>query len=218
MRVWRCDLDRAVGRLEWLDEAERARAAALRFDELRRRYVAAHTFLRAALADWVGAAPEDLAFARGAFGKPRLACRVAPEFNLSHSEGTAYLAVDPSAPIGVDVELTRPMRDPLGSARLVFSPSEQAALRELEARARDEAFLVTWTRKESWVKAVGAGLARSDLRATHVGVDRGPVEIGGFFVQSLPPANGEIVAITSKTMVRAPVDIADGTMLGARGP
>jgi 4'-phosphopantetheinyl transferase len=217
VRVWRCDLDRAVSRPEWLDEAERSRAAALRFDDLRRRYVAAHTFLRAALAEWVGVAPLDLVFARGAFGKPHLVLGQAPDFSFSHSEGTAYLAVDPAGPIGVDVELARPIRDPLGSARLVFSASEQATLRELRVPARDEAFLVTWTRKESWVKAVGVGLAGGDLRGTHVGAAREPVEIEGLFVQSLPPSDGEIVAITSKTRFRAPVDIEDGTVLGARG-
>jgi 4'-phosphopantetheinyl transferase len=89
-------------------------------------------------------------------GKPRLAGRELA-FNLSHSRGTALVAVTAAREVGVDVEAVRE-RDLLGLARTYFAPAEQAVLASLAGPERAAAFYRCWTRKEAYLKACGMGL------------------------------------------------------------
>src|SRR5690349_20633592 len=75
-----------------LDASEAERAARFHFDVHRRRYVAAHGFLREVLARETGSAARALRFELGAHGKPRLV-EGALHFNLTHSADLALLAV-----------------------------------------------------------------------------------------------------------------------------
>ncbi|HEY6944630.1 MAG TPA: 4'-phosphopantetheinyl transferase superfamily protein [Candidatus Acidoferrum sp.] len=79
------------------------------------------------------------------------------EFNLAHCGGDAVIALTERVPVGVDIELLRPIAEVESLARLVFSDVER---RELEL-APDPvlAFLNGWTRKEAYVKALGLGLS-----------------------------------------------------------
>jgi 4'-phosphopantetheinyl transferase len=62
------------------------------------------------------------------------------------------------AQLGVDIELERPT-DVLELARRFFSPAEYRALSALPVGAQQRAFFRGWTRKESFVKALGDGLS-----------------------------------------------------------
>ena len=70
---------------DWLDEAERSRAARFHFERDAHRYRASHTALRHLLAQRTGVAPAALRFAAGRHDKPQLDLPGAPAFNMSHS-------------------------------------------------------------------------------------------------------------------------------------
>jgi 4'-phosphopantetheinyl transferase len=143
----------------WLDADEVERAERFVHDVHRRRHVASHVALRDRLASAVGASAEALRFRADAHGKPQLEGQGRVQFNLSHSEDWALVAVGVDAPIGVDLEMLRPVEEALALARKHYTPAEAAAVQDaVGARARDEAFLRVWTRKEACLKAVGLGL------------------------------------------------------------
>jgi 4'-phosphopantetheinyl transferase len=60
---------------------------------------------------------------------------------------------------GVDLERLRPMPDALDLATQYFYPWEIRVLRQQDPAPLAAAFLSAWTRKESYVKAVGGGLS-----------------------------------------------------------
>lgn len=160
--LWRIDLRLAPTPegLSSLDAQERARAARFVFEDDRRRYQAAHVAMRALLAQAAGPGdPSLLRFVHNAFGKPALADAPGCHFSLSHSGDAALLAIDDSAPVGVDVEIDRPMDDIDAMAQAHFTDAERDALRRTPAPARVGAFLRTWTRKEACLKAIGTGLS-----------------------------------------------------------
>lgn len=158
--LWRIDLGTAptAADLASLDAQERARAARFVFEHDRRRYQAAHVAMRALLAEAAALGePSTLRFEHNAFGKPSLADAPDWHFSLSHSGDTALLAIDPAAPVGVDVEVERAMDDVDALANALFTDAERAQLQRTTADVRTRAFLLTWTRKEACLKAVGTG-------------------------------------------------------------
>lgn len=123
------------------------------------RFILAHAGLRLFLACCLGAEPAAVRYDRGVSGKPRLEAGFAPlEFNLSHSEELALLAVARQRAVGVDVEHLRDVPEALGIADAYFSLPEREKLQSLPPSERREAFLRCWTRKEALTKASGEGL------------------------------------------------------------
>ena len=96
--------------------------------------------------------------ARGERGKPWFPARPDIHFNLSHSGGVCLCAVG-DRPVGVDIELIRPR--PAGLARRIFSDGEYGWYEARGCVPGD--FYTLWTRKESFAKYTGRGVA--DVRA-----------------------------------------------------
>lgn len=141
-----------------LSPDEVARAARFRLEADRAGYVGLHAAARIVLGARCGRSPASLAFHRLEGHKPVLADADGLHFSLSRSRGIALIGVA-TAPLGVDVEVIRPMPDSHAIARRFFAPGEAAALAELPAAERLEAFFACWSRKEAFVKAIGLGLA-----------------------------------------------------------
>lgn len=156
-----------------LSPDERVRADRFLRAEDRLRFIASHAALRRLLGSSLGASPAALTFATLVYGKPVLAGAFAGrmDFSLSHSGSRALIGLA-NHPIGVDVEHIRPIPDHLRIAQSHFHPDEVAALAALPPAAREGGFYACWTRKEAFVKAVGAGLSMPLAR----------------FAVSLPPA------------------------------
>lgn len=78
-------------------------------------------------------------------------------FSLSHSEDCVMVAIA-EGPVGCDIEKLAPVKD--GIMEEALTPAE---LRFVYAQPtlieRSEAFYRLWTRKESYVKAIGKGFA-----------------------------------------------------------
>ena len=143
-----------------LEPEEHARAARFRFPHLRRRFVVGRALLRLLLADLLDTDAAALRFRYGPWGKPELVGE-ALRFNVSHSEDLAVFAVTERAPLGVDVEIERPIPEADALARMYFSAVEQRALAAAADDAKVRIFFTCWTRKEAYVKGLGEGLHRS---------------------------------------------------------
>jgi len=160
LSVWQIDLDAplAPGAAVTLSAEENARANNFVLDRNRRYFVAAHAALRQILANHTQGHPASLLFSAGSFGKPLLVRPGGVQFNLSHNQSTALVAIGTLFPLGVDIELVRPLRDALTLAEEHFTAAEYDALKSLSGTSRDQAFLTCWTRKEACLKAFGLGL------------------------------------------------------------
>jgi 4'-phosphopantetheinyl transferase len=143
-----------------LSAAERERAIRFHFERDRFRYVAAHAALRRVLAAYVGAAPEELVFEEGEFGKPFLAHPPTKiRLSATHSEDMAAFAVAVDAEVGIDLEVVeRRLSDVQSLAESCFSETECRALAAAPEADRKAVFLRGWTRKEAYLKAIGLGL------------------------------------------------------------
>jgi len=152
--VWVVDL---LAETDWLPPTptEAERGARFATDALRRRYLRSHAALRAILGAY-SAAP--LEFTLGEHGKPYLAGDRDLQFNLSHSDDVALVALARGIEIGVDVERFRPLRECMAIAERFFPPLEAAALAEVPAEGREAEFFRRWTRIEARLKASGLGL------------------------------------------------------------
>lgn len=153
-----------------LDEDELQRAVRFRVEAARRRFVTARAMLRLVLARSTGIPPEQLAFAFGKHGKPRLATG-RPCFNLAHSGDTAVVAVA-GEPVGVDVEELRALPNGRRLADRICTPTELDTLGSLPEAERDSALLRLWTCKEAVLKTLGSGIG-GGMRSVEVDADPG---------------------------------------------
>jgi len=152
-----------------LDESERERARRFVFDYDRRRFIVSHAALRAVLGHCLNIEPLQVRFRVGPNGKPALADTAEDvRFNLSHAGDYALIAVTLGRDVGVDIEQVRPI-DVATLAKRFFSPLEARKLLALP----HEAFFRCWTRKESYIKALGTGLSFA-LDRFSVNLDEAP--------------------------------------------
>ena len=165
IHIWRAPLDlepQLVHQLNtYLASDEQARAARFKFDQDRRRFVAARGILRAVLGTYLHQKPASLMFSYGSHGKPTLQLDDAHgglHFNLSHSHGVALYAVAKTREVGIDVEALRSKSDWEDIARRFFSHREYLEILAQPHEVRSDAFFQCWTRKEAYIKARGLGM------------------------------------------------------------
>lgn len=143
-----------------LSDPEMRRADQFRFSMHRNRFILAHAALRGILGSYSGCPASSIDFTISPHGKPSLADRNRGEieFNLSHSEDLAVVAVSHGSIMGVDVEQVREMPDWPQMAQQFFSEAEIAAIERVSLGEKSTMFLRFWTRKEALLKAIGIGL------------------------------------------------------------
>jgi 4'-phosphopantetheinyl transferase len=205
------DPDGLAERAALLAPAEQERAMRFRFARERGRFIASRSGLRAILASYLERDPEDLEFDYGPRGKPCLAAASPThpqlEFNLSHSEDLALIAVKRGEAVGVDLERIRPLPDAGDLAARFFSARENELIQSLSEELRPVAFLQIWTRKEACLKASGEGIGHF-LRLANVVTQAGDfarrVRLAGdsisateWSLQELSPASGFVAAVAT---------------------
>lgn len=162
LHLWRADLDRFAEQLPTLENTlsddEKTRANRFKFPIHRQRFIAARGILRHLLTRYLNRAPENIQFNYNAHGKPELPS-AAIQFNLSHSNQWALFAFTSTARIGVDIEHIRPDIEAMEIAQRFFSTFENQRLEQTTDPAKVAAFFQTWTCKEAFVKAIGAGFS-----------------------------------------------------------
>jgi 4'-phosphopantetheinyl transferase len=186
-----------------LSETERQRAEQFVTELLGRRFRAARTVLRLALAGATGERPEALALVVDQHGKPWLPSHPEVHFNVSHSVSQGLIALGP-VPLGVDIEAVAARHaDNDSLARWVLEPDAAEAWLQADALRRAEMLCRAWTLKEAYVKARGTGLGH-DAFSTLVlpSSGYGPIAPGAegtpaWWVQALPAPWGYHAALST---------------------
>jgi phosphopantetheine--protein transferase-like protein len=155
-----------------LSPAEQARCARLIAPRARCSHAIGRAIVRLSCAGGGVPAAQDWPIVEEAGGKPYCPLPGAPRFNLSHTgDGDAgaygFLAVA-AKPVGVDLEVARPIAELPGMAAMVLSETERASLVAAPVAHRSRLFLRLWTLKEAVLKAAGTGF-RGDPRAIDFG-------------------------------------------------
>ncbi|MCY3752212.1 MAG: 4'-phosphopantetheinyl transferase superfamily protein [Gammaproteobacteria bacterium] len=193
---------------KYLSQAELARAQKFRSKTGYREYIVTRGLLRQVMSETAGLDLAGVDFMYGEHGKPWLDARVSGRtvaFNVSHSHGLALVALTVGGRLGVDLEKVRPEVEWEDLAGRYFAEAE---IRALENRPQGDglkAFYACWTRKEAFVKALGAGVSYG-LEQFDVSVDpdedyaaltiRGKDEdAAGWLVKNLPVPDSHAAAL-----------------------
>jgi 4'-phosphopantetheinyl transferase len=142
---------------ELLSPEERARCERFLFHARRHEYLITRALARTTLSRYGSLPAAALRFRAGPGGRPALDPVGDLDFNLSNSSGLVACAVSRRA-VGVDVEPLEHAGAVLGLAEVVLSDRERRTLDALPPARRALRALVTWTLKEAYLKARGAGL------------------------------------------------------------
>jgi len=146
-----------------LSRAERERYDRYRVEHARDGYLRTRALVRTTLSRYVpDVRPDEWEFVEVGNRRPEIApgmtpCRI--RFNASRTEGLIACGVSLDRAVGVDVERIDRRCNTAGIAERFFAPFEQRALRECDPSRADEEFFSYWTLKESYIKAIGQGLA-----------------------------------------------------------
>jgi 4'-phosphopantetheinyl transferase len=197
VHIWRAGLDDAA----WpsptgLPPEERERAAGFLRQEVGWRWAASRWALRRVLGDYLGVAPAGVEIEVGEHGKPRLRQEAGLEFNLSHSEGLALVALA-ARPVGVDLEAIRPDRDLRALAERALPAADVAAVEAARGAERAAVFYRAWTRHEARLKCLGTGLGAASAEGqTAVEV----LDVAPAFAAAVAVAGGEVGPITCRSL------------------
>jgi len=167
LHIWTASVTKESGAptaddLAVLSADERVRARRFRRPDDRRLFTTAHIAVRRTLSRYAPIPPQDWSFDAGENGRPEIRNLDAPDglrFNLSHTPGMIAIIVNPSFDAGVDVEGIGRVADLDAMSRTSFSSAERASLLALPVAERPLRFTRTWALKESFIKAMGTGLA-----------------------------------------------------------
>lgn len=157
--LWQFSLEEELHEAyQLLNAEEKARADRFYFEKHKRRFATSRAAVRIILARYLNLPPEQLEFNYNAQGKPSVINSQKLQFNLSHTEDTALLAVGKNFPLGVDIERysARPYE---GIAKHLFSEQELEDLAKAPASLKPALFFHVWAQKEAFIKASGLGLS-----------------------------------------------------------
>lgn len=112
-------------------------------------------FIRVLLCSVLAIKDDELVISVNEYGKPYLPNHIDINFNISHSGEYVICAMD-SAPIGIDIEKEK-LRDFETIQSHFFAPQEISYLSNCKEFRVQSLFYDIWTRKESYLKAIGTG-------------------------------------------------------------
>ncbi|MGW7646316.1 4'-phosphopantetheinyl transferase family protein [Streptomyces bobili] len=118
-------------------------------------YIRARSVIRRGLAGLLGEPPAEIRLASEVGGRPVLPDHPDWYVSWSRSKSLLLLAARYGEPVGVDLEVIRPISPAAGVLRTVYPRTA-----ELGAVDQSETFFTAWTLLEAAVKATGRGLAR----------------------------------------------------------
>jgi 4'-phosphopantetheinyl transferase len=211
VHVWQARLDPAPVPDPVLEAAltadERDRRDRYRHPRARDQFVRSRGLLRLLLGLYLCCPPRAVPITYDPDGKPTLERRadVAPvEFNVSHTDGLAVIAVADHK-VGVDVESVRPVPTADGLVDRFFAPAERDQYRVLPAELGATAFLHGWTCKEAVLKGIGCGARELDRCVIDLDPRR-PARVVGpaptaadWRVASWRPGDGYVAAVAVAT-------------------
>ena len=160
--IWLLDIQQCAqymdGYHQFLSVDETSKADKFRFAKDRNTYVTTRAVLRELVSKQLDCNPVDVEFTYSEYGKPKLRHNDL-KFNVSHSGSYALIGLSNKIDIGVDIEEVKYTSDLRNVAHRFFSTQEFNELFMLERADIPTGFFNCWTRKESFIKAVGHGLS-----------------------------------------------------------
>lgn len=142
-----------------LSDDEKIRLDKFHFRKDKEYFIIGRGILRLLLSAYVGIRPKDVKFYYGVNGKPFLNMTSNINFNLSHSGQLLVLAFTRNKMIGVDIEHIESI-DIQNIATNFFSQMEYKMFESINELERLISFFKWWTRKESYIKAIGKGITQ----------------------------------------------------------
>lgn len=152
------NLDTLVAKCNIISEDEIIRAKKYKYDRDRHTYIFSRSLVRTLLFTTLNVHPKNISISFNDFGKPFLSKHSYIHFNISHSKNIILIGLG-CAPLGVDVEYHNSSIDFLELAKSVFSNHEIDQLKEWKGKNLENGFYNIWTKKESYIKAIGKGLS-----------------------------------------------------------
>ena len=142
----------------FLSAAEKKRWNNFYFSQDKQTFYQSHNALRLILSQYLSEKPSEIEYEWTSFGKPFLKNKRL-QFNLSHTDTMAVVAVTEDAEIGVDIENLNRKVEYDDLAKRFFCEAEYQKLVQVYPKRKTNAFFNCWTRKEAFIKAVGEGLS-----------------------------------------------------------
>lgn len=161
----------------FLNPEEKVQYAAFHFDKDRLRYLLTRVMVRHVLAGYLAIPARELTFTTNAFGRPAPIPAQNPthiDINLSHSADFIICGLVGDGRIGVDIESYAIQRT-ADVANAFFAPVEVAQLTKTSKSLWNKRFIEFWTLKESYIKALGKGMA-IPLDSFYFQLDSGQIE------------------------------------------
>jgi 4'-phosphopantetheinyl transferase len=173
--LWRIDLTGPAPDQALLSGDEKERLKRFHFIKDQNRFLITHGATRQILASYLSVSPQSLEFETGAWGKPSLRAPYTNlQFNLSHSQDWALLAITNGFPVGVDLEFHKTDIAVAELAQAILSPAELLTFSLQDKDTQRSQFFAHWTAKEAFLKSLGTGL-QIDPRCTEVSFTAGTV-------------------------------------------
>lgn len=145
--------------LENLHPDEIARANKMKFNEHKIKFLTCRVIFRNLASSYLEIHPNNIELHYTKYGKPFWKHDTDLNFNLSHSGHRAVFAFARNNHVGIDIEKIKTDFEVEDIVHNFFSKMECAALNKIPTELRHAAFFRCWTRKESFIKAVGEGLS-----------------------------------------------------------
>ncbi|GAB5905393.1 4'-phosphopantetheinyl transferase family protein [Mycobacteroides chelonae] len=150
-----------------------------RSEDFRARFAATRHFAKSVVARVADMPVEDIELRRCRLGRPSFVvrgsrCSRVVDANLSHTRGSAVMAVSTRGPVGVDVEAQDRNLDNANFARAICHDEELVEYERARPTERQRLLLELWTWKEATTKAMGTGL-RTAFPSLHADIRRGTV-------------------------------------------
>jgi len=117
--------------------------------------ITSEIFIKRIANNQLGIAKEKLIIDKNKYGKPFLVNFPNVHYNVSHTKGLIVCAVSDNC-VGIDVERIKPFNKRI--VERFFSENEREYIFASKEN-QDERFAVIWTKKESYIKWLGKGMA-----------------------------------------------------------
>jgi len=161
--VWKIEIPRYLPTEKYffslLNSEEKERAVRFISETLTSRYTIAQGAMRLILSYYLQIKPRDVSYRFGPYKKPYLKEGLSNlQFNLTHSQDLALVAISRDDEVGIDLEKINPQTLEKNLVNAFLTVNELATFHTLSKEKQLEAFFSAWTHKEALLKLLGVGL------------------------------------------------------------
>ena len=144
------------------------------FTDDKKRSLAGEFLKRVLISNSLKTRASDLHFITNEFNKPSVANLESIHFNLTHSGDWVVIAID-DQPVGIDIEKIQPKIPDV--EKIAFTQEEIQQIYQIESQQLTTRFFKQWTRKESYIKALGIGFSASLDKISILELSNGEIQI-----------------------------------------